>query len=132
PVEVVIGITGLAMGLGVVNTFGYDGPAYATQLLAALPARLDLRARIIANGMLAVPIVVVAAVVVGLLKDDAAGVVPAIGVGLAGFGCVAGLGAVFSARMPSVPAPPEKPFSTPPGGQGPLLITAYGSLLGGL
>ncbi|MCO1574624.1 hypothetical protein M8C13_02480 [Crossiella sp. SN42] len=31
-----------------------------------------------------------------------------------------------------MPAPPDKPFATPPGGQAQPAITAYGALLGGM
>ncbi|WHT22936.1 hypothetical protein N8J89_18255 [Crossiella sp. CA-258035] len=132
PVEVVTAITGCAVGLGVANAFGYDGPAYATHLLAAVPGRDDLRARIIANAVLAVPAVLVAAVALGLLREAPAAILPALGTGLAAFGSAAALATILSARVPYVPAPPDKPFATPPGGQAQPAITAYGALLGGM
>lgn len=132
PVEVIGAFGGCAMGLGAANAFGYDGPAYATHLLAAVPGRLDLRARLIANACLAVPLGVVGAVAIGLVRGDVDSIVPTIATVLAGFGCAASVSMLLSARVPYVPAPPEKPFSAPPDGAGRQVIVGYGALLGGL
>ncbi|MGO1051885.1 hypothetical protein [Crossiella sp. CA198] len=132
PTEVITAIAGSAAGLNLVNTFGYDGPAYATHLLAAVPARLDLRARLLAIAMIAVPVVLLATVALALYRGDSAAVLPALGTGVAAFGGSAGLCAILAATTPFVPPPPDKPFSSPPGGQTRPALATYGGLVGGL
>jgi ABC-2 type transport system permease protein len=132
PAGLLAAIAGSTAGLGVINTFGYDGPAYANQLLAAVPGRIDLRARILANVVPAVPTVLLTVVIVGVVRGDPAGMVSSVGIGLAAFGCSAAVAVLLSVRAPFVPAPPEKPFATPPGGQGQAMIGGYGALLGGV
>ncbi|GAA2794904.1 hypothetical protein GCM10010452_23990 [Crossiella cryophila] len=132
PVELITAIAGSAAALSLVSTFGYDGPAYATHLLAAVPARVDLRARLAANAMVGVPLVAVTAVALGLFRADNTAILPALGAGVAAYGCAAGLCALLAATTPFVPAPPDKPFASPPGGQVKPALVAYGGLLGGL
>ena len=49
-------IAGAMGGMLLANQFAFDGSAYAAHLLAAVPGRIELRARAAAIGLFAIPV----------------------------------------------------------------------------
>jgi ABC-2 type transport system permease protein len=86
-------VTGAAM---LANQFGFDGSAYSAHLLAAVPGRVDLRARAAALSLIMLPLVVVIVVAVALLSGDAADLAQALGVVAAMYGTSMGVASVLS------------------------------------
>lgn len=78
------------------NQFGYDGTAYAAQLLAGVDGRTELRGRLTALACVAVPLLLVIAVGVALLAGDAGAIPATVGVALCGFGAASGVMQVVS------------------------------------
>lgn len=98
------------------NQFGYDGTAYAAQLLAAVPGRTELRARLTALACVVLPVLVVVSAGAALLVG-AAGAIPAtVGVALCGFGVASGAMQIVSV-VGAYPMPQSSnPFAMNTGG----------------
>ena len=88
--------------VGLANQFGYDGSAYAANIVAGVPGRLELRARVVAFSLYIVPLLVVIAIVLGVVggrtgarsPSRSASLFAAFGIGLAVILTVSVLGAV--------------------------------------
>ncbi|PZG11949.1 ABC transporter permease [Micromonospora craterilacus] len=63
---------GLLAALTLANQFGFDGSAYAANVVAGVPGRLELRARMTAFSLYVLPILAVVAVVVALVLGEPA------------------------------------------------------------
>ncbi|MFC7547066.1 ABC transporter permease [Plantactinospora sp. GCM10030261] len=74
PSPVVLGLSMLFVGVlaavSLANQFGYDGSAYAANVIAGVPGRQELRARVTAFSLYIVPLLVLIPVVVGLLLGE--------------------------------------------------------------
>jgi ABC-2 type transport system permease protein len=79
-------IGGLAT-VGLANQFGFDGTAYATQLIIGVPGRTELRSRVVAYSWFVAPVLVLAAILVTVLRRDPAVLPVAFGVLAASYGC---------------------------------------------
>ncbi|SBT53034.1 ABC transporter permease [Micromonospora narathiwatensis] len=91
---------GVLASVTLANQFGFDGSAYAANVVAGVPGRLELRARMTAFAIYVVPMLVVVAIVVasvlrhpGWLGAMAGALFAAYGTGLAINGFVSVLGA---------------------------------------
>lgn len=61
---------GVLAAVTLANQFGFDGSAYAANVIAGVPGRLELRARVVAFSLYVVPmLLVVAAVVAAFLRE---------------------------------------------------------------
>lgn len=79
-------IGGLA-AVGIANQFGFDGTAYATQLIVGIPGRTELRARVVAYSWFVVPVLVFVSILVAVLRGDPAVAAVAFGALMAAYGC---------------------------------------------
>lgn len=61
---------GILAAVSLANQFGYDGSAYAANMIAGVPGRLELRARLVAFSLYIVPLLVVISVVVAVLLGE--------------------------------------------------------------
>ncbi|MFY1635441.1 ABC transporter permease [Solwaraspora sp. WMMB335] len=68
------------------NQFGFDGSAYAANVIAAVPGRLELRARVVGFSIYLVPMLLVIAVVLGLFLGEPGWIPVAAGTLLATYG----------------------------------------------
>ncbi|MEU2610791.1 ABC transporter permease [Micromonospora sp. NPDC007271] len=91
---------GVLASLTVANQFGFDGSAYAANVVAGVPGRLELRARMTAFAIYVVPLLGVVAIIVatvlghpGWLGMMAGTLLAAYGIGLAINGFISVLGA---------------------------------------
>ncbi|MFI7213019.1 ABC transporter permease [Micromonospora maritima] len=91
---------GVLASVTLANQFGFDGSGYAANVVAGVPGRVELRARMVAFSLYVVPILVVVAVVLALVLGRpewlgvmAGGLFAAYGCGLAINGFISVLGA---------------------------------------
>jgi ABC-2 type transport system permease protein len=69
------------------NQFGFDGTAYAADVVAGVPGRVEIGARAAAFSVYVLPLVVVIAVLVGLLIGEPGWIPLGLGTLIATFGC---------------------------------------------
>jgi ABC-2 type transport system permease protein len=69
------------------NQFGFDGTAYAADVVAGVPGRVEIGARAAAFSLYVLPLVVVIAVLVGLLIGEPGWIPLGLGTLVATFGC---------------------------------------------
>ncbi|MEV4535557.1 ABC transporter permease [Asanoa sp. NPDC049518] len=69
------------------NQFGFDGTAYAADVVAGVPGRVEIGARAAAFAVYVLPLVVVIGVVVGFLIGEPGWIPMALGTLVATFGC---------------------------------------------
>ncbi|MFI9328030.1 transporter [Kitasatospora sp. NPDC052868] len=129
-----VAMTGMFLGLQMLNLFGMDGSAFwmvAATLLTPADARDELRGRAYAVLSYAVPVTVVLAVVLAAVTGDWAGLAPAIGLALALLGCGLAVGAVLSVLAPyTMPSDSNPMRNAAPGQSGLVILNSMGSMVG--
>ncbi|MDI1464236.1 ABC transporter permease [Catellatospora sp. KI3] len=80
-----VGVGTLA-SVGIANQFGYDGSAYAAQVVAGIPGRLELRARAMAYSWLVLPVLLSVVALTVVLRGHPAELPAVLGVPLAAYG----------------------------------------------
>ena len=131
-VTLVLGpLVGFLLGFSLHADVSYDNTAFALHLSTGVSGRADRAGRILACAVFAVPAVLLASVLPGLITGRPALVLPVLGVGLGALLVGFGLSSVVSARYTyNVPLPGENAFKTPPGSTGrSLLVQSVFSLL---
>lgn len=96
PYAVVIG--GMLAGMALANQFGHDGVAYAAHVLAGVPGRVELRARVAGLAVVMVPGLAAVTTVVALLTEGLAELPAALGAVFAGFAASSAVASVVSVR----------------------------------
>lgn len=87
----VLPFVGALAAVGLANQFGFDGTAYAANIVSGVPGRSEIHSRVAGYSIYAVPVLVLAAVVIGLVAGGGPGAIPSLlgslvaayGVGLA-------------------------------------------------
>ena len=87
----VLPFVGALAAVGLANQFGFDGTAYAANIVSGVPGRAEIHSRVAGYSIYAVPVLVLAAVVIGLVAGGGPGAIPSLlgslvaayGVGLA-------------------------------------------------
>jgi ABC-2 type transport system permease protein len=125
-------IPAFVLGTQSTNQFGFDGPAHWLSVATGDDPRPELVGKNLARLLTAVPVFTIMVTVLALRVGSADFVVPAVGLGAAGFGVAMGLGNWFSVTSP-VPLPdtPSNVFSAGNSGQGlaaagPALAVLFG------
>ncbi|GAB2951378.1 hypothetical protein GCM10027280_44730 [Micromonospora polyrhachis] len=77
---------GILAALTLANQFGFDGSAYAANVIAGVPGRLELRARVVAFSLYIVPLLTVISVVLTFFLREPAWIGVAAGTLLASYG----------------------------------------------
>ncbi|QKW20006.1 transporter [Kitasatospora sp. NA04385] len=130
----VIAIGGLMLGLQAVNLFGMDGSGFwmiAATLGSRRDARDELRGRVLAVLLYAVPVLLLFGPPVAALTGDWAGLAPALGLSLGVLGTAVGLGCVISVYAPyALPADGNPMRNAAPGQNGVVMLNAFGSMVG--
>jgi ABC-2 type transport system permease protein len=97
------------------NQFGFDGTSYAANLTAAVPGRLELRARAAGHAILMVPVLVLVGVVAAVMLEDPAAAPGTWGVMFAGYGTGIAVN-TFMSILVAYPLPEtSNPFATASG-----------------
>jgi len=107
------------------NQFGNDGAALAVHVLAGVPGRLELRARVAGLATVMVPIVLVTTVAVAVATGAVGQVPAALGVALAGFGCSAAVASLFSVYAAYALPETANPFAMGGGSAGAKGLLAF-------
>ncbi|MET8697623.1 transporter [Kitasatospora sp. NPDC004723] len=129
-----VAITGMFLGLQMLNLFGMDGSAFwmvAATLLTPSDARDELRGRALALLSYAVPVTLVLAVVLAGTTGDWSGLPSAVGAAFALLGSGIAIGAVLSVLAPyTMPADNNPMRNAAPGQGGLVMLNSFGSMFG--
>ncbi|WP_091551668.1 ABC transporter permease [Micromonospora pattaloongensis] len=77
---------GMLAALSLANQFGFDGSAYAANVIAGVPGKVELRARLVAYSIYIVPLLVAISIVLGLFLREPAWIGVAAGTLFAAYG----------------------------------------------
>ena len=107
---------GAIAAIALANQFGYDGNAYAANVIAAVPGRVEVHSRAAAHALFVLPLLLVVAVVVGAVAGRPESIAGNLGLLIATYGV--GLGLVLPVSVRAAYALPEtsSPFSVSSGG----------------
>lgn len=94
------------------NQFGYETTAYATHLVASVPARVELRARALAYTIIVAPLLLVVGMMLATFAADPAAALGAWGLGFAGYGVGLGINQLLSVLVPYPLPEGSNPFAT--------------------
>ncbi|MFF2349207.1 transporter [Kitasatospora sp. NPDC058115] len=129
-----VAMTGMFLGLQMLNLFGMDGSAFwmvAATLLTPADARDELRGRAFALLSYAVPVTLVLAVVLAAASGDWSGLPAAVGLASALLGSGIAIGAVLSVLAPyTMPADNNPMRNAAPGQGGLVMLNSFGSMFG--
>ncbi|HEU4347074.1 MAG TPA: ABC transporter permease [Actinoplanes sp.] len=120
---------GALAAVSLANQFGFEGSAYAANIVAGVPGRLEVQSRVAAFSIYIVPLLVVIAVVVGVAAGRPAGIAAQLGMLLASYGV--GLAGVLPVSVRAAYALPDSanPFAMSSGGGLAKGLLTMGALL---
>jgi ABC-2 type transport system permease protein len=121
---------GALAAVGLANQFGYEGSAYAANVVAGVPGRVELHARVAGYALYVTPLLITIAVVVGAVTGRPAVIPSLLGTLAAAFGT--GLAAVLPISVRAAYALPDttNPFALSSGGGMAKGLMSFGALLG--
>jgi ABC-2 type transport system permease protein len=110
------------------NQFGFEGTAYAANVVAGVPGRTEIQSRAVAFSIFVVPLLLVIAVVVGVVAGRPAGIPAQFGLLLAVYGV--GLAVVLPVSVRGAYAVPDtqNPFAVSSGGGMAKGLLTFGAL----
>jgi ABC-2 type transport system permease protein len=125
-------VIGAIAALALANQFGYDGTAYAANVAAGVPGRVEVQSRAVAHAVFVLPLTVLIAVAVGVLSGRPGTIAGTVGLLLAAYGV--GLGLVLPLSVRAAYALPDSPnpFAMSSGGGLAKGLLALGVLVGAL
>jgi ABC-2 type transport system permease protein len=123
-------LAGAMGGVLLANQFAYDSNAYAAHLLAAVPGRVELRARGAAIALVAIPVQILVVVAVAVVGDSVAQLPAGIGLLGAAFGTAVASSALLSVLAPYALPDSSNPFAVSGGGSSIKGILALVAMLG--
>jgi ABC-2 type transport system permease protein len=107
---------GALAAMALANQFGLDGNAYAANMIAGVPGRVEIQSRVVAHAIYVVPVLVVNAVVIGAVAGRPASIPGELGLLLASYGVGVALVLPVSVRA-AYPLPEStSPFAMSSGG----------------
>jgi ABC-2 type transport system permease protein len=120
---------GALAAVGLANQFGYEGSAYAANVVAGVPPRTELNSRVAGYALYVAPLLLTIAVVIGVVTDRAVAIPSLLGTLAAAFG--AGLAAVLPISVRGAYALPDttNPFALSSGGGLAKGMMSFGALL---
>jgi len=112
------------------NQFAYEGNAYAANMIAGVPGRVEVHSRAAAHAIHVIPLLTMIAVVLGLVAGPPSSIPSRLGLLLAAYGV--GLGLVLPLSVRAAYALPEttNPFAMSSGGGTAKGLLTLGVLLG--
>jgi ABC-2 type transport system permease protein len=119
---------GALAAVSLANQFGFEGSAYAANVAAGVPGRLEVQSRVVAFSAYVVPLMVVIAVVVGLASGRPSAIAAQLGTLLASYGI--GLAVVLPVSVRGAYALPDtaNPFAMSSGGGMAKGLLTFGAL----
>ncbi|WP_312034304.1 ABC transporter permease [Actinoplanes sp. TBRC 11911] len=127
PTVLLIGAIG---AVALANQFAYDGSAYAANVIAGVPGRLEVHSRATAHAIFVVPVMVVIAIVVGVVSGDAASIPARFGLLVATYGVGLGMVLPLSVRAAYALPASTSPFAISSGGGAAKGLLTAGVMLG--
>jgi ABC-2 type transport system permease protein len=122
--------SGAVTGTLLANLFGFDGSAYTANVLAGVPGRVELAARVGAVTAVVLPPIAVAAVVGEAISGDG-GTLTALGVAVCAYGVSAALSSILSTVVPYALPESSNPFAMNAGNGGVRGLASFGPMLAG-
>jgi ABC-2 type transport system permease protein len=120
---------GALAALALANQFGLDGNAYAANLVAGVPGRVELQSRVVAHAIYAIPMLTLNALVIGVVSGRPAAIPGELGLLLASYGVCLALVLPVSIRA-AYPLPENtSPFAMSSGGGTAKALLTLGVLL---
>ncbi|MCU7722197.1 ABC transporter permease [Actinoplanes sp. KI2] len=123
---------GALAALGLVNQFGFDSSAYATNLAAGIPGRVEIGSRAAAHAVYTLPLLVVVSTVVGALAGNPGRIPSTFGLLIAAYGVGLGLVLPVSVRAAYAFPASSNPFAMSSGGGPAKGLLAISVLLGAI
>ncbi|MDO5743642.1 MAG: transporter [Micrococcaceae bacterium] len=109
-------LLGILMAFAISADVSYDSTAFSLHVLTGVSGVADRTGRVIACGVFAVPVTLLAAILPPVFVDRVELMPAVLGISLCGLLAGLGVSSVASARFTySVPLPGDSPFKTPPG-----------------
>lgn len=127
PAVLLIGAIG---AVALANQFAYDGSAYAANVIAGVPGRLEVHSRATAHAIFALPVMVVIAVVVGAVSGDPASIPARFGLLVATYGVGLGMVLPLSVRAAYALPASTSPFAISSGGGAAKGLLTLGVMVG--
>ncbi|MEV4640312.1 ABC transporter permease [Actinoplanes sp. NPDC049548] len=123
-------LVGALAAVNLANQFGFDGSAYAADVVAGVPGRVELASRVAGFSAYAGPALLVIAVVVGLVTGRPHSIPALVGTLVAAYGT--GLAIVLPTSVRAAYALPDtvNPFAMSSGGGLAKGLLSFGALLG--
>ncbi|MBM2616978.1 ABC transporter permease [Actinoplanes sp. LDG1-06] len=123
---------GAIAAIALANQFGYEGNAYAANVTAAVPGRVEIHSRATAHAFFVLPLLLLVAVVVGAVTGRPERIAGDLGLLIATYG--AGLGLVLPLSVRAAYALPEStsPFAVSSGGGAAKGLLTFGVMIGTL
>lgn len=120
---------GVLGGLGVANQFGFDGSAYAVQLITGVPGKVEMRSRVLGYSIYIVPMLLVISVAVTVITGKIGELPMRLGILLGSFGV--GLGVCLLISVFGAYSLPEtsNPFAVNTGAGMTKSLFAIGALV---
>ncbi len=120
---------GALAAVSLANQFGFEGSAYAANVVAGVPGRTEIQSRAAAFSLVAVPLLAVIATVVGITSGRPAGIAALLGLLLAAYGV--GLAVVLPVSVRGAYALPDtgNPFAVSSGGGMAKGLLTFGALI---
>ncbi len=120
---------GALAAVSLANQFGFEGSAYAANVVAGVPGRTEVQSRAAAFSLFVVPLMAVIATVVGVVSGRPAGIPALLGLLLAAYGI--GLAVVLPVSVRAAYALPDtaNPFAVSSGGGMAKGLLTFGALL---
>jgi ABC-2 type transport system permease protein len=107
---------GALAAVSLANQFGFEGSAYAANIAAGVPGRVEIQSRAAAYSVYVIPLLIVISVTVGVVSGRPAGLFPLLGTLIASYGI--GLAVVLPVSVRGAYALPDtaNPFAMSSGG----------------
>ncbi|MGX6604644.1 ABC transporter permease [Micromonosporaceae bacterium Da 78-11] len=121
---------GALAAIALANQFGYEGNAYAANLTAGVPGRIEVQSRATAHAIYLLPLLTVIAVVIGVTSGRPAGIPGELGLLIAAYGTGLGLVLPISVRWAYALPDTTSPFALSSGGGMAKGLLAFGVLAG--
>lgn len=117
-------ILAILMAFSISADISYDSTAFSLHVLTGLSGVADRAGRVIACGLIALPVTLLAAILPPVFLDRMDMLPLLLGISLCALLAGLGVSSVASARFTySVPLPGESPFKTPPGAGARMAVT---------
>lgn len=119
---------GALAAVSLANQFGFEGSAYAANLVAGVPGRVEIQSRAAAYSVYVVPLLILISVTVGVVSGRPSGAFPLLGTLLASYGI--GLAVVLPVSVRGAYALPDtaNPFAMSSGGGVAKGLLTFGAL----